>query len=115
MRPGYQWRLALQASDAAPSERRGRAADVVGFVRHNPRHPFDGFFVARFVIVHCVVDAVGASLPVAWPTGAILPEKGWVRVRGRLGAITLEGREYPALIASSVEPIPQPDDPYLFR
>lgn len=110
-----QWRSALREAGDAPGALRGREAEVVGFVRHDARYPFDGFFVARFVIVHCVVDAVGTNLPVSWPAGGQLPPDGWVRVRGRLGTLTLDGRDRPALIASGVEPIALPRDPYLFR
>lgn len=111
----YQWRIALQATETAPADLWGSEVAVIGFVRHNPRYEFDGFFVARYLIVHCVVDAVGISLPVIWPGGAALAPDGWVRVHGRLGTVTLNGQDYPAVVADTVESVSQPDDPYLYR
>ena len=107
-----QWGTAL--SIAVP-DRRGAAVDLVGFVYHDAARPLGGFIVARYAIVCCIADVKGIGVPVVWADGAALPANGWVRVRGTLGAATIAGRPTPAFIAEAVEPVPQPDEPYLYR
>ena len=111
-----QWTLLqwVTAANVRGAEVQGREADVIGFVFHDPARPLDGFFLARLVIVCCVADGSGISLSVIWPTGAALPLNSWVRVRGTLVMTTLDGRGEPALLATSVEPIPLPQSPYLY-
>ncbi|HEX9370154.1 MAG TPA: TIGR03943 family protein [Roseiflexaceae bacterium] len=106
-----QWATALSVRE---DELSGRAADVVGFVYHDPERPLDGFFVVRYVVTCCTADSNGVGLPVVWAGGAALPPDGWVRVRGTLGAAPVGGRAQPALIASAVEAVPQPANPYLY-
>ena len=106
-----QWATAVSMRDA---EVRGREADLVGFVHHDPARPLDGFFVARMVIVCCVADGSGVSLPVLWPGGAALAPNTWVRVRGTLGSATIDGRAEPAIVATEVAVITRPANPYIY-
>lgn len=105
------WATAVSVRGA---EVQGREADLVGFVHHDPAQPLDGFHLARLVIVCCVADGSGVSLPVVWPGGAALAPDTWVRVRGTLGMTTADGRAIPALLATSVEIVPRPANPYLY-
>lgn len=105
-----QWSTAVSVRG---DEVQGREADVVGFVHHDPARPLDGFFVARLVIVCCVADGSGVSLPVRWPGGADLAPNSWVRVRGTLGSSSIAGSPEATLLATSVELIPRPASPYL--
>ncbi len=106
-----QWATALSVRG---DDLNGKAADVVGFAYHDPARPLDGFFVVRYVIICCTADSNGVNLPVVWKGGAALPTDTWVRVRGVLGTNTIDGKAGPALLASSVEPVPQPTNPYLY-
>lgn len=92
----------------------GAEADLIGFVYHDPDRPLAGFFVARMVIVCCVADGSGVSLPVSWPAGAALPDNTWVRVRGTLGMAEVRGRPEPAFLATAVTVVPRPANPYLY-
>ena len=105
-----QW---VSAASVRGDEVQGREADVIGFVHHDPGRPFDGFFVARLVVVCCVADGSGVSLPVVWPGGVDLAADTWVRVRGRIGMATIGGRATRAILATEVVPVPRPDNPYL--
>ena len=58
--------------------------------------------------------AAAAGLPVLWEGGAGLPTDTWVRVQGTLDLVTLNGTRVPAIAATSVEPVDQPEFPYLF-
>jgi putative membrane protein len=96
------------------SELEGSAADVVGFVFHDEELGPDAFYVVRYVVTCCAADGAGVGLPVQWAGGGALPENGWVRVRGTIGSAALAGVEQPALLAAAVEPVEQPESPYLY-
>lgn len=106
-----QWAVALSVRG---EELGGRPADLVGFVYHDPERPLDGFFSVRYVISCCTADSSGVRLPVVWRGGAALSADTWVRVRATLGSANIAGREEPALIATSVEPVARPANPYLY-
>jgi uncharacterized repeat protein (TIGR03943 family) len=97
-----------------PEEATGKAVDVVGFVFHDERLNSDAFYVARYVVTCCAADGNGVGLPVVWQSGGGLPEDSWVRVRGTLGETTIAGQQEPAILASAVEPVEQPRNPYLY-
>lgn len=101
--------LSVRGEDLA-----GSPADVVGFVFQDPELGADAFYAVRYVVTCCAADGAGVGLPVVWAGGAALPENGWVRVRGVIEQADLAGRRQPVLRASSVEPVPQPDNPYLY-
>lgn len=92
----------------------GQPADVVGFVFHDEGLGPDAFYAVRYVVTCCAADGAGVGLPVVWAGGAALPENGWVRVRGTIDRATLDGVEQPVLRAEAVEPVPQPESPYLY-
>jgi uncharacterized repeat protein (TIGR03943 family) len=107
-----QWAMALPVQD---EELQGETVDVVGFVFQDARMGHDAFYVARYVITCCAADGTAAGLPVQWPDGETLPANTWVRVQGTLATITTgDGLTTPAIDAASVEPVDQPESPYLF-
>lgn len=89
-------------------------ADVSGFVTHDVRLAADQFLVGRFTISCCVADASALGMVVDWPDAASLPDNRWVRVRGLVRPLALDGRTVPAIDARVVEVIPEPPLPYLF-
>lgn len=97
-----------------PTTLGGEDADVTGFVYHDPRLSKDEFMVGRFVITCCVADALAIGMVVAWPKAVEMTDNGWVRVRGAVKVIELEGNKIPLIEATSVEDLPAPDQPYLF-
>lgn len=92
----------------------GSPIDVVGFVFQEPALGADAFYVVRYVVTCCAADGAGVGLPVQWPAGQALPADSWVRVRGTIVTASLAGAEQPAIKAESVEPVPQPESPYLY-
>lgn len=107
-----QWAMALPVQG---EELSGETVDVVGFVFQDERMGRDAFYVARYVITCCAADGTAAGLPVQWPDGEALPADTWVRVQGTLARITTgDGLTIPAIAATSVEPVDQPESPYLF-
>lgn len=92
----------------------GQPADVIGFVFHDAELGADAFYAVRYVVTCCAADGAGVGLPVVWAGGGALPENSWVRVRGTIDRATLGGVEQPVLRAAAVEPVPQPENPYLY-
>lgn len=92
----------------------GQPADVVGFVFQGDGLGADAFYVVRYVVTCCAADGAGVGLPVVWTGGGSLPENSWVRVRGSIDRATVEGIEQPVLRAEAVEPVAQPENPYLY-
>ncbi|MCU0495134.1 MAG: TIGR03943 family protein [Chloroflexaceae bacterium] len=92
----------------------GSPIDVIGFVFHGQQAETDTFFVTRYVITCCAADGAGVGLPVRWANGQALPANNWVRVRGTVNMVEVGDKSQPAIMATTVEPVPQPDNPYLY-
>lgn len=91
----------------------GRPVSVVGFVGPGDGGLGAGYLtVARFVIVCCVADGNAVTLPVQWSTP--LNRDTWVQVTGTIAIGTAGGTPTPYIAATSVQPIPQPGQPYLY-
>lgn len=97
-----------------PDDLDGKPADVVGFVYQEADFGPDMFYTARYVVTCCAADGAAVGLPVVWEGGGALLPDTWVRVQGVLGSASIAGIEQPAILARSVEPIPQPESPYLY-
>jgi putative membrane protein len=100
------------ASD--PEQYNGEAADVSGFVYHDPRLEEGQFLVGRFTITCCVADAFAIGMVVHWPDTEHLSDNVWVRVQGTIAVTEADGQRIPSILATSVEQIPQPPQPYLY-
>jgi uncharacterized repeat protein (TIGR03943 family) len=107
------WLREFQAAED-PASFAGQAADVVGFVYHEPRLPDDQFMLARFTLICCVADASAIAVQVTWANAATIPSNEWVRVRGPIAVGEWEGRASPMVLAESVEFVDPPDQPYLY-
>lgn len=98
-----------------PAFFRGKPVDVIGFVAADPDNP-EVFYVTRFVVSCCSVDAQPVGIPVAlsdwessWPT------ESWVRVTGEFSVNPDVNQSHPLVVTpESVEQTEQPSEPYLF-
>jgi putative membrane protein len=70
--------------------------------------------VARFTVSCCVADASAIALPVRTDQAATLTADSWIRVQGSFEVGEFRGDLAPILVATSIEPITQPDHPYLY-
>jgi len=106
--------LLAQTSDTAFYS--GKPVDVAGFITADETDPTNVFYVSRFVITCCAVDAQPVGVPVYAPNWADDYElDSWVRVTGSFVANPSSASEQPiALEPDTVEPIGTPDEPYLF-
>jgi putative membrane protein len=94
----------------------GKPVDVVGFVSADPEDPENMFYVSRFIITCCAVDAQPVGVPVYAPDWAedLAPDE-WVRVTGGFEANpSTDSSLSVALLPESTERVDQPGEPYLY-
>ncbi|MEW6401122.1 MAG: TIGR03943 family protein [Chloroflexota bacterium] len=89
-------------------------ARVVGFVYHDDRLPEDQFLLSRFVISCCAADAFAVGIPVQWDGTDALEENTWVEVEGPVQLTEFDGQKAPLVIATGVQTVRAPEQPYLF-
>lgn len=92
----------------------GETASVIGFVYFDETLGENQFFVSRFVVSCCAADGFAIAMPVEWSEAAALEQDSWVLVKGSIKSITLNDKIAPMIVAESVQPVPTPEQPYLF-
>jgi len=106
--------LLRQSSD--PGFYADKPADVVGFVSADKTDPDNVFYVSRFVITCCAVDAQPVGVPVYlpnWKNG--FAADSWVRVKGDFSTDpSRTSTQAIVLIPTSTTKTEQPSDPYLY-
>lgn len=91
----------------------GKPADISGFIV--PTDDPDVFYVARFLVTCCAVDAQPLGVPVHAPdwSDSLEPDQ-WVHVTGGFDANPdVGGAEPIVLVPDLLEPIEQPAQPYV--
>ncbi len=94
----------------------GTSATLTGFVTPDPDDPENVFYVARFVVTCCAVDAQPVGVAVYSPDWASrFPVDSWVTVTGPFGANpSLASLQTIAITPDAVEPTEQPSEPYVY-
>ena len=103
---------AAQTSDQgaqALAKRAGSDVDFVGMVTRYADTPADEFLLTRFVITCCVADATVAQVRIVNVTPGRFRQNQWVEVKGPIYPL---GREI-IVSATSIDPVPTPEKPYL--
>lgn len=100
--------------NADPAAFSGEEVDVTGFVYRDPRNQADQFWVSRFTISCCVADASAIGLLVQTEQAAGLKNDSWVRVTGKLAVGEFAGEKIPVIAPAKIEPVDQPENPYLY-
>jgi putative membrane protein len=95
---------------------RDKTANVVGFITKDGGDPNNVFYVSRFVITCCAVDAQPVGVPVYlphWQSG-LKPDE-WVRVIGTFDTNpSTTSQQSIALVPTSTTTVDQPSEPYLY-
>ncbi|HEX2698544.1 MAG TPA: TIGR03943 family protein [Anaerolineales bacterium] len=105
-------RIFNSTSDLSPYL--GQTARVTGFVYHDPRLGANQFIVSRFVITCCAADASAIGMLVTWDKSNDLKDSAWVEVKGPVQTSQLGGQLIPLIQAVLVQPVDQPNQPYLY-
>jgi len=94
----------------------GKPVDVVGFVSADPDDPDNMFYVSRFVITCCAVDAQPVGVPVYAPDwNDDFAVDQWVHVTGGFETNPSSASSQSiALVPDSSEVVEQPGEPYLY-
>lgn len=107
-------RLLTQVS--SPSFYEGKSVDVTGFVSADATDPENVYFVSRFIVTCCAVDAQPVGVPVyqeGWADD--LEADQWVRVTGPFVANPSGSADVAVLVdPASVDVVDQPGDPYVY-
>jgi putative membrane protein len=109
------WSSLLRQTSAS-SFYAGKAVDVVGFITADKDDPANLFYLSRFVITCCAVDAQPVGVPVYladWKSHYTSNE--WVRITGQF--VTNPSRtsqQTIALVPLKTSKVKQPSDPYLY-
>jgi putative membrane protein len=106
--------LLRQTSD--PGFYVGKPVDVSGFVTPDSDDPANLFFLTRFVITCCVLDAQPVAVPVYLPGWkSQLSADKWVRITGGFVADpSTKSSAQIALVPTKVSVMAKPSQPYLF-
>lgn len=93
-----------------------KPVDVVGFITPDAEDPDNLFYVSRFVVTCCAVDAQPAGVPVYlkdWRSQFAVDD--WVNVTGRFGTNPSDRSALGvALAPEAIEKVEQPVEPYLY-
>jgi uncharacterized repeat protein (TIGR03943 family) len=105
--------LLRQTSDL--SFYQGKPVDVVGFITADPDDP-NMFYVSRFVVTCCAVDAQPTGIPVFlanWQDTYAVDD--WIEASGQFGTNpSTSSKQSVALKPDAVTKVDQPSEPYLY-
>ena len=109
------WAL-LVRQNPDPEYLAGKTVDVTGFVTPSPDDPENVFYVSRFVVTCCAVDAQPVGVPVHLPGwDDSLDADEWVTVSGEFEPnADSSSAEALLLEPADVTPTEQPAQPYVF-
>ncbi|RIJ47280.1 TIGR03943 family protein [Clavibacter lycopersici] len=106
----------LLAQTTDPTFFTSKSVDITGFVSADPDDPDDVFYVTRFVVTCCAVDAQPVGVPVYQPGWkSTLQTDEWVEVTGPFASNpSAKSRQPLAVMPQTVTPVDQPADPYVY-
>ena len=110
-----EW-VSLLAQSSDPALYADKTAQIIGFVTPDAGDPENVFYVARFVVTCCAVDAQPIGVPVYLPNWQMKYDvDDWVQVTGRFD-LNVSAAASDALAITPVEilPVEQPKDPYVY-
>ncbi|GLK18262.1 TIGR03943 family putative permease subunit [Herbiconiux flava] len=94
----------------------GKSATLTGFVTPDPTDPDDVFYVARFVVTCCAVDAQPVGVPVylpGWQDSYAVDT--WVEASGTFGTNPSTSSSQPIVFEpADITPVDQPAEPYVY-
>ncbi|TFD89005.1 TIGR03943 family putative permease subunit [Cryobacterium serini] len=110
-----EW-VSLLAQSSDPGFYADKTAQVTGFVTPDAKDPENVFYVARFVVTCCAVDAQPIGVPVYLPGWQAEYEiDDWVQVTGRFDpSVSATASDPLAITPVEILPVDQPKDPYVY-
>ena len=104
-----------RAGSSMSARKRWSVIAMLGFVSPDPESE-DVFYVTRFVVTHCVIDAQPVGVPIYQPGWQdALQADDWVDVSGVFSADPTTSGSHPVVqLPSQLDPVEAPEDPYVF-
>ncbi|NJL10146.1 MAG: TIGR03943 family protein [Calothrix sp. SM1_7_51] len=98
-----------------PDKYTGQKAKIQGFVIHPQELSQNFIMLSRFVITCCAADAYPIGLPVKLSENRekYKPDS-WLEIEGKMITENIAGKRHLAVEATSLKPIPQPQNPYSY-
>lgn len=94
----------------------GKPVDVLGFITADPDDPTNMFYVSRFVVTCCAVDAQPTGIPVFlanWQDTYAVDD--WIEATGQFSTNpSTSSKQSIALKPDSVTKVDRPSEPYLY-
>lgn len=108
---------ALLRSTSDPAVFAGRQVLLTGFITPDEDDPDNVFYVTRFAISHCAIDAQSYGVPIYSPNWQQeFARDQWIDATGEFTANPSAKSSQPvALVPQDLTRIETPDDPYLFQ
>jgi putative membrane protein len=93
-----------------------KSIDLMGFVSPSPADPDNVFYITRFIVTHCAIDAQPVGVPVYLPGWQEKYEADeWVEASGAFVPNPAGSSTLPLLMEpAELTVIEQPDQPYVF-
>ena len=93
-----------------------KSIDLVGFVSPSPDDPENVFYITRFIVTHCAIDAQPVGVPVYLPGWREQYEADeWVAASGQIMPNPGSPSAEPLLLTpDEISVTDQPDQPYVF-
>jgi len=110
-----EW-VSLLAQSEDPALYADKTAKITGFVLPDAADPENVFYVARFVVTCCAVDAQPIGVAVYQPGWqADYDTDDWVQVTGAfVSSPSARSADTLAVLPTTIEPVDQPSDPYVY-
>ncbi|MDH3347888.1 MAG: TIGR03943 family protein [Desulfobulbaceae bacterium] len=93
----------------------GKQTKVKGMVFYNDDLPASTFLCIRLLITCCLADASPKGILINYSDKTPPPEHSWVVVEGNYMAINSRDKDFLGIKAKSLEVVPEPQLPYLYR
>lgn len=107
--------LLRQTSDIGFYE--GKTVQATGFITPDGDDPGNVFYVSRFYISHCAIDAQAVGVPVYMPNwDDTYDADEWIDLEGEFAVnASTSSAQGIAVTADAVRKAAQPDDPYIYK
>jgi putative membrane protein len=97
-----------------PQEFVGQPVDILGFVYHDSRLSDNTFLLGRFSLSCCVADALAIGVVVQNAQAQDLKDNIWLHIQGTMQVTEINGTPTPLVIPTTMQEVPEPDQPYLY-
>jgi uncharacterized repeat protein (TIGR03943 family) len=96
-----------------PDTYTGQKVNINGFVVAAPQLGNNYLLLTRFILTCCAADAYPIALPIQLTdSNSIYKPDSWLQVQGKMATATLEGKRQLVVVATAVQPISPPKNPY---